>query len=244
MSKVSVLLTIFNKPEWLDECIQSVLNQTYQDWELIMIDDNSPDPRVRDIIMSYQDPRIIKLRSNVSDEDRWKTARYATNINWGFNYASGDYITYLVDDDKYYPDRLATLVEYMDANPTHTVVYHAIDNMDAEGRTAGVRGVKGILDGLTPDTQAFDYVDHNAVMHTYQAFIDAGGWYDVPGVWGGADAYFWRRLNESGHLFYPVGDNEHPLGAKRYHLKNVQRLLVEQELFPDDRMAKGLGLYA
>lgn len=231
-NKVSIILTVYDKPEWLNECIDSVINQTYQNWELIIMEDNSPDKKVIDIINSYNDNRIIKYFSQVSEEDRYKTARYATLINMGFQFSTGQYITYLVDDDKYFPSRLEVLVDYMDQNPNHEVVYHPLVNMDADSNLAGVRGIKGILDGLTDDTQAFNYVDHNMVMQTRSSFIAAGGWYDVAGVWGGADAYFWRRLNEAGYKFYPVGSNDNPLAAKRYHHKNVQARIVRGEFFP------------
>jgi spore maturation protein CgeD len=235
MAKVSIILTVYNKPEWLKECIDSVIDQTYQDWELLIMEDNSPDKTVVEIINSYDDKRILKFFSNVSDEDRYKTARYATLINTAFPLSVGEYITYLVDDDKYYPDRLQTLVEYMDNNPGHQVVYHSLANIDANSNPGGIRSIKGVLDGKSDDTMAFNYVDHNMVMHTRQAFIDVNGWYDVPGVWGGADAYFWRRLNEAGYCLYPVGTADKPLAAKRYHEKNVQSLIVRGEFFPDGK---------
>lgn len=234
-SKVSIILTAYNKPQWLGECMQSVIDQTYENWELFVMEDNSPDPEVRRIIHSFKDDRIVRYFSGVSEENRYATARYATLINIAYPRTTGKYITYLVDDDRYYPERLKTMVEYMDACPKHEVTYHALLNIDADGNPGGVRGTKGILDGLTEETQAFNYVDHNMVMHTRKAFEDAGGWYDVPGVWGGADAYFWRRLNEAGYKFYPVGSNDNPLAAKRYHEKNLQALIVRGEFFPDGK---------
>jgi spore maturation protein CgeD len=238
--KVTVILTSYNRPQLLAEAIDSVVAQTFTDWELLVMDDKSG-PEVYQVLANYlKDPRIITFNSHVSDEDRYATARYATLINLAFRNATGQYLTYLVDDDKYYPDRLQVMVDYMDAHPDHEVVYHALENIDMDGNPGGIRGVKGILDGETEETQAFNYVDHNAVMHTRQAFKDARGWYDVPGVWGGADAYFWRRLNEAGYKFYPVGDNDHPLGAKRYHLNNLQRLIVEGEFYAQDRQNKDL----
>jgi spore maturation protein CgeD len=233
--KVSIILTVYNKPKWLRECIESVMNQTYENWELFIMEDNSPDPEIRRIIHEFKDPRITRYFSGVSDETRYATARYATLINIAFPRTTGDYVTYLVDDDKYFPDRLQTMVDYMDANPEHQVAYHALLNIDADGNPGGVRGLKGILDGLTEETQAFNYLDHNMVMHTRQAFEDANGWYDVPGVWGGADAYFWRRLNEAGYKFYPVGTDDKPLAAKRYHETNLQALIVRGEFFPDGK---------
>lgn len=230
--KVSVILTVYNRPQFLNECIDSVINQTYQNWELIIMDDNSSDGLTKEIINSYSDDRIIKVFGDVSEQDRFKTARYATLINQAFSLTTGEYITYLVDDDMYYADRLQTLVDYANEHPDHSVLYHPLENVDVNGIGAGVRGVKGILDGKSDDTQAFNYVDHNMVMHTRQAFVDANGWYDDPGVWGGADAYFWSRLHAAGYLFYPVGDNEKPLAAKRYHETNLQARIVRGEFFP------------
>lgn len=233
LAKISVILTSYNRPQYLNECIDSVINQTYQNWELIIMDDNSSDETTKNIINSYNDKRIIKVFGNISEKDRFKTARYATLINQAFALSSGEYITYLVDDDMYYPDRLQTLIDYVTENPTHQVVYHPLENVDASGRGAGVRGIKGVLDGKTEDTQAFNYVDHNMVMHTRQAFLDAEGWDDSPGFWGGADAYFWQRLNNVGYLFYPVGNNEKPLAGKRYHETNLQAKLMRGEFFPN-----------
>lgn len=236
---VSILLTSYNKPEWIRQSLDSVLAQTFTNWELLILDDNSRSD-VWEIINSYDDPRVLKFNSHISEVQRYDTARYATMINFGFPYSSGKYVTYLVDDDIYYPDRLKILVDYMDANPEHEVVYHSLGNIGADNRIADIRPIKGILDGFTEETQAFNYVDHNMVMHTRKAFIEANGWYDVAGVWGGADAYFWRRLNEAGYKFYPVGTADTVLGSKRYHMTNVQRLIVEGELYPADREAKGL----
>jgi spore maturation protein CgeD len=232
-NKVSIILTVYNKPKWLRECIDSVINQTYSNWELFIMEDNSPDPAVLEIIDSYTDPRIFKYFSKISEQDRYKTARYATLINNAFPMTSGKYITYLVDDDKYMANRLQILVDYMDTNPQHEAVYHSLLNIDADSNPGGIRGLKGVLDGLTEETQAFNYVDHNMVMHTADVFRHAGGWYDVPGVWGGADAYFWRRINEAGYALYPVGSSDYPLAAKRYHAENLQAKIVRGEFFPE-----------
>lgn len=235
MPKVSIIMTCYNKPEWLEECIESVLSQNYDDWEMLIMDDNSG-PEVYQILNKYgEDERIHIINSHISENDRYTTARYATLINQAFNMTHGQYITYLVDDDMYYPNRLKTMVEYMDTHPDHQVIYHSLENIDTNSNPGGIRAIKGVLDGLTEETQAFNYVDHNMVMHTRRAFTDANGWYDVAGVWGGADAYFWRRLNEAGYKFYPVGTSDVPLGAKRYHHKNVQSLIVAGKFFPEGR---------
>lgn len=233
--KVSVILTVYNKPEWLNECIDSVFNQTYQNWELIILEDNSPDPTVKEIIEQYtDDPRVVVYYSNVSEEERFLTARYATLINIGVKYiSSGDYITYLTDDDFFYPHRLERMVKELEENPEIHAVYGSQQTVDASGGKGGIRHTQGIL-GPSTNSSGFDKIDHNSVMHRRKVFFDADGWYDVPGVWGGADAYFWRRINEAGYDFHPI-DDVPPMDAKRYHTKNVQTMLVENRFFPEGK---------
>jgi spore maturation protein CgeD len=229
---VSVILTVYNKPQFLRECIDSVLNQTYQNWELIILEDNSPNPEVRQIIDSYDDPRIVTYFSEVSETDRYKTARYATLINIGFLMSEGDYITYLTDDDFFYPHRLERMVAELQ-KPGISAVYGPQQTVDATGGKGGIRETKGIL-GPSTGTEGFNNIDHNSVMHTREVFVKAKGWYDVAGVWGGADAYFWRRVNEAGYDFYPI-DDVPPMDAKRYHETNVQTLIVKGIFFPDGK---------
>lgn len=226
--RVSVIVTVYNKPQWLCQCINSVLDQTYEDFELLVMEDNSPDEEVKRILRLYQDPRMLLHFSTINDEDRYKTARYATLINEAvFSYAKGEFITYLTDDDFYYPQRLEWMVNYFDENPGVDVVYGAIHNVDAEGKVAGTRGAHEILDF------AFDRVDHNAVMHTRASFLEVDGWDDNPGTWGGADAYMWRKLNGAGYNFYPLGDDK-VVSAHRYHTDSVQWKISNNCFFPED----------
>jgi spore maturation protein CgeD len=232
--KVSIILTVYNKPQYLRECIDSVLAQTYQNWELLIMEDNSPGAEVKSIIRGYlRDPRIRAYWSTISEEERYKTARYATLINIaGFEMATGDYYTYLTDDDFFYPHRLERMVEELQ-KPGIDVVYGPQQTVDANGGKGSVRETKGIL-GPSTKTEGFNNIDHNSVMHRAHIFHEVNGWYDVPGVWGGADAYFWRRINEKGYDFHPI-DDVPPMDAKRYHDKNVQALIVRGEFFPDGK---------
>jgi spore maturation protein CgeD len=228
MPKVSVILTVYNKPQWLKECIDSVIAQTYSDWELIILEDNSPLPEVREIIESYLPNSQIKVYySGITEGERYKTTRYATLINYGIsNFSTGEYITYLTDDDFYYSHRLGKMVECISADGV-SIVYGSQQIVDADGNHAGVRYVDGVLDN------AWNKVDHNSVMHKKELFNEVGGWSDTPDIWGGADAHFWRKLTDAGYRFYPVGDaNDPPLEAKRYHQGSVQWLVHNGLFFP------------
>lgn len=226
--KVSVILTVYNKPEWLKECIESVNTQTYSDWELIIMEDNSPNLEVKEILKEYEThPKMKVIYSNVSEEDRYKTARYATLINEAvFKYATGKYVTYLADDDIYYNYRLERMVSKIQECKDEVVVYGAQHFIDADGHVAGFRKTLGVLDN------AWDKVDHNSVLHSRALFIKVNGWDDNIGTWGGADSYFWRKISEAGFAFVPL-DDDVPNEAKRYHEKSVQWKMSNNVFFPE-----------
>ena len=108
---VSVLLTSYNRPKMVQEAIESVLNQTYQNFELIILDDNSSE-ETQKVLSRYLNGSKVKFyKSDVKDEDRWKEARYAVLFNVGLKMAKGELITYLCDDDYFLPQRLERMVK-------------------------------------------------------------------------------------------------------------------------------------
>lgn len=227
MARVSVVLTVYNKPTWLAQSIESVLNQTYEDWELLLMEDNSPDPAVREIIESYHDERIKVYYSGVGEADRYKTNRYATLINKAVkSMSTGEYITYLCDDDYYYPQRLAVLSNALDQHPNWNVVFSCQQVVDVDGNARGMRQFK------EPMHKAYDAVDHNSVMHTRRVYDLVGGWSESPNSWGGGDSFFFRALNQAGFVFMPVAPDV-PLEAKRYHVDSVQWKIANNVFFPE-----------
>lgn len=101
----SVILTTFERPGFLEEAVQSVLEQTYPDFELIVVDDGSlPPAQVPD------DPRIELVRQETN-------RGIAAARNRGLAVAKGDYICFLDDDDWYDPERLAMVVPVITQTP-------------------------------------------------------------------------------------------------------------------------------
>lgn len=219
---VSVILTSYNKPKYLKKAIDSVLNQTYTNIHLIIADDNSPNKEVWDVINSYSDPRITSFNSYISDEDRRKTARYATQINTAVrNYSTSKYICYLADDDFYYPEMIYSMVNYAEVAQKEVVfcAQHILDeNGNIDGGGIDGRGVRWFDHPLQ---RGADKLDHNQVMTTRRVFDLVNGWDDDPGVWSGADAYFYDRIEKKDIMFYPIHINK-PLQAKVYRTKSVQ----------------------
>lgn len=105
--KVSVVLPTFNSEKYLKEAIDSILNQTFKNFELIIIDDYSTD-RTREIIKSYKDHRIKLI-----DGDQ---KGLAAALNKGIRLAQGEYIARMDSDDISLPERFAKQVSFLDQN--------------------------------------------------------------------------------------------------------------------------------
>lgn len=131
MAKVSIVMPVFNGEDFLRQSIESVLKQTYEDWELIIVDDCSSDS-TPEIIEEYkkQDPRIKTIRNAVNS----KTPR---SLNNGFAASEGKYLTWTTDDNEYYPKALETMVSYMDGHPEIQLVYTDMDFIDEDGNISG-----------------------------------------------------------------------------------------------------------
>lgn len=94
-SKISIVMPTYNGSKYIRQSIDSCLNQTYQNIELVIVDDCSKD-ETPDIIRSYNDPRISYIRNEVNQ-------RLPRSLNIGFKHAQGDYLTWTSDDNYFAP---------------------------------------------------------------------------------------------------------------------------------------------
>lgn len=109
MPKVTVLLSVFNGEKYLKEAIESILNQTFEDFEFLIINDCSTDNTLK-IIESYDDERIKLINNEIN-------LGLQKNLYKGVEIAGGEYIARMDADDISFPDRLETQVEFMDKKP-------------------------------------------------------------------------------------------------------------------------------
>lgn len=108
MPRVSVLMPVFNTNErFLREAIESVLQQTYHDFEFLIINDGSTSPDVERVIRSYGDERI-KYSANPSNQTIWKTRNHLIEM------AQGQYLATMDSDDISLPERIEKQVAYLD----------------------------------------------------------------------------------------------------------------------------------
>ena len=104
---ISVVMAVYNTSPYLRECVDSILNQSFQDFEFIIVDDGSTDDGLS-ILKSYTDPRI-RIIENKHD--------YIDSLNKGLNAARGTYIAHMDSDDISSPERLSTQYNFMESHP-------------------------------------------------------------------------------------------------------------------------------
>jgi glycosyltransferase involved in cell wall biosynthesis len=117
---VSVIIIFLNEETFIQESIESVLAQTYDRWELLLVDDGSTD-RSSKIALEYaaQYPDRIIYLEHPDHQNRGMSA----TRNLGIQHAKGEYIAFLDGDDVYLPDKFAQQVEIMQSQPTAAMVY-------------------------------------------------------------------------------------------------------------------------
>jgi glycosyltransferase involved in cell wall biosynthesis len=122
--KVTVLMPAYNTGAYIREAIQSVLNQTFTEFELLIINDGSTDD-TEEIIRSLSDPRIVLISQG--------NAGVSAALNTGLRNARGKYIARFDADDICYPNRLKSQYHFLQENPDYVLIGSDADYIDKNG---------------------------------------------------------------------------------------------------------------
>lgn len=125
--KVTVFIPVYNRERYVGHAIDSILSQSFTDFELLVVDDGSTDRSV-DIVASYVDPRIRLERNE-------RNLGIPATRNRGLDLARGEHIAMLDSDDAAYPSRLTKQVAFLDAHPDYAAVGSWGRAMDDTGRS-------------------------------------------------------------------------------------------------------------
>ena len=202
MVKVSVIIPVFNGEKYIREAIDSVLNQTFKDFEVIVIDDGSKDNTLS-IIKEYKS----KIRWK-SQENRGQ----ASATNEGIKMAEGEYIAYLDADDVCMPERLEVEAEYLDDHLDVGLVYSSYCQMNSVGEVERV--VKALPHNNFLLLQK-DYIARSSVVHRKNC-LDEVGLFDES-ITGDDDWDMWIRISEK----FGIGYVERPLVKYRVHGEQI-----------------------
>jgi glycosyltransferase involved in cell wall biosynthesis len=125
MPKVSVIICVYNGANTIARTLESVLNQTFTDFELLIINDGSKDHTL-DVISQFTDARIQVYS--------YHNSGLATSRNRGLAQAAGDYIAFIDADDLWSADKLKSQVKVLEASPKAGVAYSWVDRIDEGDR--------------------------------------------------------------------------------------------------------------
>jgi len=183
----SIVLPTYNHLKYLPLAIESVLTQTYQDFELIIVNDGSTDG-TREFLDRLKDPRITVIHQ--------QNTRLPGALNTGMRAATGDLVTWISSDNWCAPTFLETLMAAFVAYPDAGFVSSAYANIDEDGRILNIHrnpdySLHSMM-SVNPGTASFMY---------RRACHDAVGFYD-PELEGAEDWDMWLRIHERYKFVY------------------------------------------
>ena len=142
MPLVSVIIALYNGEEFIKDTLDSVLQQTYSNIEVIIIDDASTD-RSRENVSAYTDSRIrpVFLEKNYN-------ICYAGNV--GFQLATGKYVALIGHDDIWKPDKLEKQIAFLEEHPSYSVCFTWVDIINENGEVTNLKNM-GIFQNFCVD---------------------------------------------------------------------------------------------
>lgn len=217
MPKVTVLLTSYNHADYIKESIESVLSQTFKDFELLVVDDCSQDNSF-EIISSFNDARLTAVRNekNMGPE-------YAFDLL--HKTARGEYIAIADSDNLWKPEKLQKQVDFLDAHKEYAAVFTRVDFIDREGNSNSTSqaqryNVFNVENRSRQDWLRRFFFDGNCLCHPSvlirrEAYKECSMLAD--GLWQLPDFYKWIKLCLKKEIFVL----DEPLFCFRLHENNI-----------------------
>lgn len=206
--KITVLMSVYHGEKYLREAIDSVVNQTYSDFEFIIINDNTKDSSV-EIIESFKDSRIRLIHNEAN-------IGLTKSLNKGIGLARGQYIARMDADDVSLPERFERQVQYLDERTDVILVVSNIILIDDNGCETGQRRAN-----YDPSIVAWRLLFYNCIMgHSGVMFrrapvLNLGGYSEACRY--SQDYELWSRLAE----LSDIAILPEPLLKYRCHDENV-----------------------
>jgi len=194
MPKVSVIIPTYNRARFLSLALASVLNQTFQDFEIIVIDDNSQD-NTQEVIVGFSDRRIRHIHHETNKG-------VASARNTGIINSHSGHIAFLDDDDEWFPHKLEVQLDLLGkSSPIIGAVYSGIFRVE--------RPKGNVLDHILPKKRGDifnEMIIENCVCHTSTLLIrrecfQKVGLFDV-NIDYGEDYDMWLRISQKYHFDY------------------------------------------
>lgn len=236
--KVTVLMSVYNGERFLQPAIESVLNQTFENFEFLIINDGSSDSSKK-IIESYKDPRIRLIDQ--------PNHGFIYSLNKGVEIARGDYIARMDQDDISLPSRLKKQIKLLESSPKIGAVSTFFELINFEdGSPIGTTLVfpSEVLD-LKRALYIHNPMAHGSTTFRKKAWLDAGKYrqeYHPP-----EDYDLWRRIAKTWDLgmvpevlFQYRINNPESMSKKNNTITEKNVIRIQQELREEPFIYKGL----
>ncbi len=215
--EITVVMPVYNAERYIDKAIKSVLAQTYQDFEFIIIDDASTD-NTSEILKRFDDPRIrtIKNPNNLG---------LTKSLNKAIREAKGTYIARMDADDISIPHRLETQLNFLKKNTDHALVGSSYYQIDDTGRIISLVRVLSDDNEIRAGLKKQNWFGHGSIMMLKSAFLQCGG-YDESFKYA-QDYDLWLRISEK----YKVANIGEPLYQWRSTAGNISNARIQEQKY-------------
>ena len=187
--KISIVMSVYNEEKYLREAIESILNQTYKDFEFIIIDDGSTDKSAH-IIKSYNDPRIVLIQQN--------NTGLSPALNTGIKAAKGKYIARMDADDISHIDRLKYQITYMEKHKDCVALGTKAMIIDKDGNYIYSVNNKFSKEQLRKQLPANNPFFHGSMIMRKEALLKCGGYKEE--ALGNDEDLLWIDLQKQGEM--------------------------------------------
>lgn len=223
MPKVTVVLPTYNRAHILGAAVKSILNQTYQDFELIVVDDGSQDG-TRGVVDSFHDPRIRYVRHETN-------RGLSAGRNTGAREARGIYIANQDSDDTWDPGKLEREVKALEAAPPSVgVAYSRLEKIFPDGKKVLLPndGFSPVSGDLHTKLLEGNFITMQVALVKKDVF-GAVGWFDesIPAL---QDWDFWLRVSKRYEFVYVPGVGVRASISDDSITKNKKKRLVAREM--------------
>lgn len=195
MPKISVLMSVYNCENTVKKSINSIIAQTYKDWEFIICDDGSNDSTYKVVEkIAKEESRIVLIKNN-------RNRGLSYSLNRCLQVATGIYCARMDGDDLCDSDRFKKQVEFLDNNSEYSFVSTRMTRFDEEGTYQ----VPEPIESYSPTKKDFikgSPFCHAPVMIRKSAYDAVNGYRDLPQTLGVEDYDLWFRLYANGYKGY------------------------------------------
>lgn len=225
---VSIIVPTYNQADFLRECIKSVLAQSYQNWEMIIVNNFSTD-NTSEVVQSYLNDGRISYFEFKND------GVIARSRNYAIGKAKGDWLAFLDSDDLWSPDKLQISMDTIVRKKVDAICHGEVWVYDNGQRTPKIYG-REFSSTFSSMLLSGNRVSTSAVVVSRRHVLDVGGFTDDPQMITAEDFHLWLKLMKSGVRFYFIAEllgeyRVHPAGNSQSVERNTSAICKVVESF-------------